>query len=125
MLIILVGFLLCRIFPITSYSTAATVSSANVTCIDYDLNSGPVNAAKGCLQLCCEPQQLYNGNNICISIDEATFFNSNRIEYNNDTAKMLKMFTIAVGKPCNNMQKYEFFDRSNYPHWSSIVELVT
>lgn len=125
MFLLLFGFLLCRIFPIFSYSTTATVSSGNVSCIDYDQNSGPVNVSKGCLQLCCKPQQLYNGENTCISIDEKPLFNSKRKEYNNETVDMLKLFTIAVGKPCENMKKYELFDRSNYPHWTSIVEPVT
>lgn len=124
MSLVLVGFLLCRIIPIFSYSTSATVSSVNVSCIDYDLESGPVNISKGCLQLCCKPQQLYNGDNTCISIDEAPSFITRTLEYNNETAEMLKKFTIAVGKPCLNMKKYQQFDRNNYPHWSSIVELV-
>lgn len=121
----IVLFLLCRIFPIYSHSTAATVSSGNISCIDYDLSSAPVNASKGCLQLCCEPQQLYNGNNTCISIEKTPLYISKGIEYYNDTANMLQTFTIAIGKPCKNMQKYQLFDRSNYPHWTSIVELVT
>lgn len=128
MLLVVVGFLLWKIISISGHSTAAIVSSGNVSCIEYyDLKLTPViNDSKGCLQLCCKPQQRYNGYNTCISIKEAPSFTTKALEYyDNDTAQMLKEFTVAFGKPCENMKKYQFFNRMNYPHWTSIVESVT